>query len=152
MLLFRKSNSPSTFNDNVDALPWTYCQIQRSPSGPIMTSLVPSLSNCDKLISFSVCLKYQLNCRYFYFSRTEHNNEINILISHFYNDVHYVRRPSSLACWNELKRFLKLNQQHFGWEDPWQWNLDGPRWSWMVFRPWHSQFLRVFLFKLAQIW
>ena len=46
------------------------------------------------------CLKYQLNCRYFYFSRTEHNNEINILISHFYNDVLNLAGPGlSCTCW-----------------------------------------------------
>ena len=32
---------------------------------------------------------------------------------------HYVRRPSSLACYTELQAKTELNQQHFGWEDPW---------------------------------
>ena len=73
-------------------------------------------------------------------------------IQWFLDVTHYVRRPSSLAWLKRVESFLKLNQQHFGWEDPWHWNLDGQRWSWMVFRPWHSQFLRVFLFKLDQIW
>ena len=46
------------------------------------------------------CLKYQLNCKYFYFTRTEHNNEINILISHFYNDVLNLAGPGlSCTCW-----------------------------------------------------
>ena len=51
------------------------------------------------------------------------SDEINIFKENI-KAFHYVRRPSSLACCTELQAKTELNQQHFGWEDPWQWNLD----------------------------
>ena len=57
---------------------------------------------------------------------------------------HYVRRPSSLACLHEFAWFIKLDELYLDREDPWCCHFHGPRWTKRVFRPQHSQFLKLF--------
>ena len=66
--------------------------------------------------------------------------------------AHYVRRPSSLARSHEFAWFIKLDELYLDREDPWYCHFHESRWIKMVFRPQHSQFFKLFFFKLAQIW
>ena len=56
--------------------------------------------------------------------RQSEDNKINPLT------IHYGAEGSSLACWSELKALSKQMVR----EDGKSWNLDGRRWSWMIFR------------------
>ena len=75
-------------------------------------------------------------------------------IEHFSNDfVHFVSWwPSSLARSHEFASFTKLNELYLDREDPWYCHFLGSKWIKRVFRPQHSQFLKLYFFKLAQIW
>ena len=48
--------------------------------------------------------------------------------------AHYGAEGSSLACWIELKALSKLFGQQMVREDGKSWNLDGRRWTWMIFK------------------
>ena len=52
--------------------------------------------------------------------------------------LHYGAKGSSLACWIELKALSKLFGQQMVREDGKSWNLDGRRWTWMIFRAHNS--------------
>ena len=66
--------------------------------------------------------------------------------------THYASGPSSWARLHEFAWFIKLDELYLDREDPWYCHFHESRWIKMVFRPQHSQFLKLFLFKLAQIW